>query len=98
MPPAPRAERISYGPRRVPGERAKPLAVDYTSRAAERTELLVWNDQNLATFDIAVIVLVARSNRLDDLRPLMTTCGRASRSRNARSAGPIGAGVSTMRL
>lgn len=31
------------------------------------------HQQNLATFDIAVIVLVARSNRLDDLRPLMNT-------------------------
>ncbi len=30
------------------------------------------HEQNLASFDIAVIVLVARSNRLDDLRPLMT--------------------------
>jgi predicted nuclease of predicted toxin-antitoxin system len=29
-------------------------------------------EQNLANFDIAVIVLVARSNRLDDLRPLMS--------------------------
>ena len=31
------------------------------------------HEQNLASFDIAVIVLVARSNRLDDLRPLMNT-------------------------
>jgi len=31
------------------------------------------HQQNLASFDIAVMVLVSRSNRLDDLRPLMTT-------------------------
>jgi hypothetical protein len=31
------------------------------------------HQQNLASFDIAVIVLIARSNRLDDLRPLMNT-------------------------
>jgi hypothetical protein len=30
------------------------------------------HEQNLASFDIAVIVLVARGNRLDDLRPLMS--------------------------
>ena len=29
------------------------------------------HEQDLSSFDIAVIVLVARSNRLDDLRPLM---------------------------
>jgi len=29
------------------------------------------HQQNLASFDVAVIVLIARSNRLDDLRPLM---------------------------
>jgi predicted nuclease of predicted toxin-antitoxin system len=27
--------------------------------------------QNVAAFDVAVIVLVARSNRMDDLRPLV---------------------------
>jgi hypothetical protein len=27
--------------------------------------------QDLSSFDIAVVVLVARSNRLDDLRPVM---------------------------
>lgn len=31
------------------------------------------HEQNLASFDIAVIVLVARSNRFEDLRPLMNT-------------------------
>jgi hypothetical protein len=31
------------------------------------------HQQNLASFEIAVIVLVARSNRFDDLRPLMNT-------------------------
>jgi hypothetical protein len=35
MPPAPSAERISYGPSRVPGVRAK--RVDYTGAAAART-------------------------------------------------------------
>lgn len=28
-------------------------------------------EQDLSSFDIAVVVLVARSNRLDDLRPLV---------------------------
>ena len=31
------------------------------------------HQQNLASFEIAVIVLVARSNRFDDLRPVMNT-------------------------
>jgi hypothetical protein len=31
------------------------------------------HQQNLASFEIAVIVLVARSNRFDDLRPLLNT-------------------------
>jgi len=31
------------------------------------------HQQNLASFDIAIVVLVARSNRFDDLRPLMNT-------------------------
>jgi hypothetical protein len=29
------------------------------------------HQQNLSAFDIAIIVLVARSNRIDELRPLM---------------------------
>jgi hypothetical protein len=29
------------------------------------------HQQNLSTFDIAVVVLVAPSNRIDDLRPLV---------------------------
>jgi hypothetical protein len=29
------------------------------------------HQQNLSTFDIAVIVLIAASNRIDDLRPLV---------------------------
>jgi hypothetical protein len=28
-------------------------------------------EQDVSTFDIAVVVLVARSNRLDELRPLV---------------------------
>jgi predicted nuclease of predicted toxin-antitoxin system len=31
------------------------------------------HQQNLASFEIAVVVLVASSNRFDDLRPLMNT-------------------------
>ena len=42
MPPAPRAERISYEPRRAPGLRAKVLR-DYTGRAAGRTGLVSCN-------------------------------------------------------
>ena len=41
IPPAPMAETISYGPRRVPGVTANPFAVDYTGRTAARTELLL---------------------------------------------------------
>ncbi len=33
--------------------------------------------QNLQTFDLAVIVLVAPSNDIDDLRPLMTATNEA---------------------
>jgi hypothetical protein len=33
--------------------------------------------QNLKNFDLAVIVLVARSNDIDDLRPLMPTANAA---------------------
>jgi len=37
-------------------------------------------EQDLPRFDIAVIVLVARSNRLDDLRPLMSASARCLRA------------------
>src|ERR1700675_2956784 len=50
MPPAPRAERISYEPRRAPGESVR-VGVDYTGPAAVRTGLLAING------DPAVVVL-----------------------------------------
>jgi hypothetical protein len=43
MPPAPRAERISYGPNRMPGVRA--TVVDYTGRTTARTGLLLSDGQ-----------------------------------------------------
>jgi hypothetical protein len=40
----------------------------FTFLTADRN---LFHQQDLSSFDIAVVVLVARTNRLDDLRPLV---------------------------
>ena len=46
--------------------------------------------QNLAGFDLAVIVLVARTNDIEDLRPLMTAVNETILSIKAREVRYVG--------
>ncbi len=48
-------------------------------------------EQNLTAFDIAVIVLVAASNRIDDLRPLVPQVLEAFATANAGTVTLVGA-------
>ncbi len=46
--------------------------------------------QNVAAFDIAVVVLVARSNRIDDVRPLVPRILEALSTANAGTVTVVG--------